>query len=189
MHKGRSVVECGEYKVIDCSECGFKHLDPIPSEEELGRYYKERYFQEEIPKLLSPEKEARESEWSELWHRDRLLTFNRYALGETRSLLDVGCGNGFFADFMRRNYWEVTCVEPSEKAYLHAKELGLNVFKGTFENFVEEKRTGSFDAINLKSVLEHMPDPAGTLENCKSLLKREGIMCVYVPNDFNSFQL
>jgi len=67
--------------------------------------------------------------------------------------------------------------------------LGLNVFNTTLEEFVEKRWYGYFDAINLKCVLEHVPNPMEILEICKSLLKDSGMICVEVPNDFNILQL
>lgn len=39
MHKGKIVAEKGKFKVIDCEISGFRHLDPIPSKEEIKEYY------------------------------------------------------------------------------------------------------------------------------------------------------
>ena len=80
MHKGKVVAEKGKFKVIECEMCGFKHLDPIPSKEEIKEFYERQYYQEKIPKLLNSEKEEKELQWSNLWYRDRLLTLNKYIL-------------------------------------------------------------------------------------------------------------
>jgi len=189
MHKGKVVAEKGKFKVIECEMCGFKHLDPIPSKEEIKEFYERQYYQEKIPKLLDPEKEEKELQWSNLWYRDRLLTLNKYIEDEPKILLDVGCGNGFFLKFMSENGWEAFGIEPSPKASEHARSLGLNVFNTTLEEFVEKRWCGYFDAINLKCVLEHVPNPMEILEICKSLLKDSGMICVEVPNDFNILQL
>ena len=189
MHKGEIIAEKGKYKVIDCEICGFKHLDPIPSKEEIKQYYKRQYYFEKIPKLLDPEKETKESQWSNLWYRDRLLTLNKYIGDEPKRLLDVGCGNGFFLKFMVENGWEAFGIELSPKASEYACSLGLNVFNTTLEEFVEYKWFSYFHAINLKCVLEHVSNPMEILEICKRLLKDSGIICVEVPNDFNILQL
>lgn len=189
MHKGKVVAKKGKFKVIDCEVCGFKHLDPIPSKEEIKEFYERQYYQEKIPKLLDPEKEEKELQWSNLWYRDRLLTLNKYIEDEPKILLDVGCGNGFFLKFMSENGWEAFGIEPSPKASEYARSLGLNVFNTPLEEFVEKRWYGYFDAINLKCVLEHVPNPMEILEICKSLLKDSGMICVEVPNDFNILQL
>ena len=40
MHKGKVIAEKEEFKVIDCEVCRFKHLDPIPTEDEITEFYK-----------------------------------------------------------------------------------------------------------------------------------------------------
>ena len=40
MHKGKVIAKKGKYKIIDCEICGFKHLDPIPSKEEVEEHIK-----------------------------------------------------------------------------------------------------------------------------------------------------
>jgi len=189
MHKGKVVGEKGKFKVIDCEVCRFKHLDPIPSKEEIKEYYERQYYQEKIPKLLDPEKEQKELEWTTLWYRDRLQMFNKYIREKPKRCLDVGCGNGFFLKFMSENGWESFGIEPSPKASEYACSLGLNVFNTTLEEFVENRWYGYFDAINLKCVLEHVPNPMEILEICKSLLKDSGMIYIEVPNDFNALQL
>jgi len=189
MHEGKVVAKKGKAKVIDCEICGFKHLDPVPSKEEIKEYYKRQYYQKKIPKLLDPEKEEKEIEWTNLWYKDRLQTFNKYIREKPKRLLDVGYGNGFFLKFMRENGWEVFGIEPSLKASEYACSLDLNVFNTTLEEFTDDKWFNYFDAINLKCVLEHVPNPMEILEICKSLLKNSGMICVEVPNDFNALQL
>lgn len=189
MHRGEVIAEKEKFKVIDCEMCGFKHLNPIPSKEEIKEFYERQYYQEKIPKLLDPEREAKGLQWSNLWYRDRLLILDKYIGSKSKRLLDVGCGNGFFLKFMSENGWEVFGIEPSPKASEYACCLGLNVFDTTLEEFGGDKWFGYFDAINLKCVLEHVPNPMEILEICKSLLKDSGIMCVKVPNDFNILQL
>ncbi len=189
MHKGKIIAEKGIHKVVDCEICGFKHLDPIPSKEEIKEYYERRYYQEKIPKLLNSEKERNELPWSNIWYRDRLLTLNKYAGDESKSLLDVGCGNGFFLKFMGENGWEAIGIEPSPEASEYTRSLGYRVFNTTLEEFVEDRWFNYFDAVNLKCVLEHITNPKKILEICKSLLKNCGMICIEVPNDFNLLQL
>jgi len=189
MHKGKVAAEKGKFKVIDCEMCGFKHLEPIPSKEEIKEFYERLYYQEKSPKLLNPEKEVKEIQWSNLGYKDRLLTLNNYIGAESKRLLDVGCGNGFFLKFMSENGWDVFGIDPSPKASEYACSLGLNVFNTPLEEFVGDKYHSYFDAINLKCVLEHVPNPREILELCKSLLKDSGMICIEVPNDFNIFQL
>src|SRR5262249_1619019 len=47
---------------------------------------------------------------------------------------------------------------------------------------------GTFDAVHLKLVLEHLPEPAEVLARARERLRPGGVVCVQVPNDFNALQ-
>lgn len=189
MHKGNVVAEKDGYKVLDCEICGFKHLDPIPSDEQIKDYYQNKYYQQKTNRLLDPEKEAKEIEWAGLAYNDELVVIKQHCVVDSGSILDVGCGNGFFLDFMRRHKWDAYGIEPSIEAKKHADSLASNVFNVSIEDFVRNiKWHGFFDVVHLKDVLEHIPDPASILKICKNLLKPNGMIYVEVPNDFNCFQ-
>ncbi len=191
MHKGKVVATDGKAEIIECDFCGFKHLNPIPSKEEIQKYYERKYYQEKKPKLLDYEKEIKETKWSNLWYKDKLDILNNYInkIDGNKRLLDVGCGNGLFLKFMDENGWEVFGIEPSGKASEKATSLSTNVFNTTLEDFIESKWYGYFDVINLKCVLEHVPNPTEIIDVCKDLLNESGMICVEVPNDFNVLQL
>lgn len=191
MHKGKNVVKNEKTEIIDCELCGFKHLQPIPSKEEIKKYYEKQYYQDTKPNLLDYEKEIRENQWSNLWCQDKLDILNEYLNehSKTKRLLDVGCGNGVFLKFMSENGWETTGIEPSCTASERANSLTTNVINTTLEDFVEAKWNGYFDFINLKCVLEHVPNPIEIINVCKGLLKEGGMICIEVPNDFNTLQL
>ena len=36
-------------KVIDCRTCGFKHIYPLPTSEEIAEFYIEKYYREINP--------------------------------------------------------------------------------------------------------------------------------------------
>ncbi|AFV24562.1 methyltransferase type 12 [Methanolobus psychrophilus R15] len=191
MHKGKVVATNGEVEIIECDFCGFKHLYPIPSKEEIKKYYEKQYYQEKKPKLLDYEKEVKEIKWSNLWYQDKFDILNNYIndIGGNKRLLDVGCGNGLFLKFMEENGWETFGIEPSCTASEMANFLNTNVFNTTLEDFIEKKWYGYFDFINLKCVLEHIPNPLEIITICKDLLNESGMICVEVPNDFNVLQL
>lgn len=179
-----------EYRVVDCFKCGFKHIEPIPAKGEIEKFYKSQYFQKKKPKLLNFKKEKREEKWVALAWKDRLEVFEQHIKTYSRKLLDVGCGNGFFLKFMKEKGWEVTGIEPSSVAYELAKSLDLEVFNMTLEEFAGRNQSLMYDAINLRCILEHVPNPIEILKLCKSFLNQSyGIICVEVPNDFNPFQL
>ena len=66
--------------------------------------------------------------------------------------------------------------------------LGVEVVEGFF-NAETAPTLGSFDAVHLNNVLEHIPDPIELLILARECLEPGGILCVNVPNDFSPLQI
>jgi 2-polyprenyl-3-methyl-5-hydroxy-6-metoxy-1,4-benzoquinol methylase len=102
------------------------------------------------------------------------------------SLLDLGCGCGFFLKEARERGWQVLGVDPSEKSIAYAKSLiGDAVVCGTLDDVPADRR---FDAITLINVLDHMCDACRQLQKAQDLLAPEGVLYLRFPNgSFHSF--
>jgi 2-polyprenyl-3-methyl-5-hydroxy-6-metoxy-1,4-benzoquinol methylase len=72
-------------------------------------------------------------------------------------VLDVGCGVGLLLDEARRRGWRTQGVELSDWGVRRARHLGLDVFQGDLEEAGFDP--GSFDAVFMIDVLEHLADP------------------------------
>jgi SAM-dependent methyltransferase len=104
-------------------------------------------------------------------------------LGNVRpgKLLDVGCGNGSFLALMQSAGWQVAGIEPDPKAAkLAAERLGVPIHSEQLSDAGFE--SGSFDAITLHHVIEHVHDPVGTMAECRRLLRGDGRMVIATPN-------
>jgi 2-polyprenyl-3-methyl-5-hydroxy-6-metoxy-1,4-benzoquinol methylase len=182
-HGGRVLDEKDGFRVIECSGCRFKHLDPIPSALVLDEFYNRSYYQSH--KIDYLDKESREEAYLRIAYGERLDSFSRWAPG--RDLLDVGCGSGSFLRFALERGWNAVGIEPSDEASRVARQSGLEVHSLTLEEFWNE-RSRSFHVIHLKNVLEHVPDPARILSMCRDMLADEGVLYVEVPNDYDFVQ-
>lgn len=172
-----------DYSIIDCPTCGFKHVNPIPSVDELNGFYKELYYRTRKPNYI--QQDQAELEHRQIAFDERLAFFERNTKG--RDLLDVGCGAGFFLARAREFGWNCFGLEPSELASRLAAERSLQVFNLTLDEFLERYKM-TFDVIHLKNVLEHIPQPAVALRKCRNLLNAGGLLYVQVPNDYNLLQ-
>jgi 2-polyprenyl-3-methyl-5-hydroxy-6-metoxy-1,4-benzoquinol methylase len=95
-------------------------------------------------------------------------------------LLDVGCGQGLFLARARERGWRVAGVEILEPVAARARERGLEVFHGTLEEarFPE----GSFDAVTLREVIEHVVDPVALLSEIARVLRPGGVAALGTGN-------
>lgn len=190
-----------KYTIKEDPDFGYKHITPLPSEDQLSYFYKEQYYQhlQELqktgrggrnPKLSGTDEvmRKREQEWMEkTYFTDILVELNKFvgSQGE-KSILDVGCGTGEFLQFVQKAGWKTFGTEPSEEAKEKAESKGIKIYSSLEE--LNRKQEMRFDVITLINVLEHVIDPKKTINNLKNCLKQGGVLYVQVPNDFNKLQ-
>lgn len=96
-----------------------------------------------------------------------------------KAVLDVGCGGGILAESMAARGAEVTGIDLAEKplkvAQLHLLESGLQVdYRLVAPEALAQEKRASFDIVTCMEMLEHVPDPAVTVNACAELLKPGG---------------
>ena len=106
-----------------------------------------------------------------------------YLPQDAKRILEVGCGNGCFAAFIKKqNNAEVWGIELMEDQAEKAKVILDNVFTGSCENFIDDLPDDFFDAIFFNDVLEHLVDPYTLLKKIKSKLSKNGVVISSIPN-------
>jgi 2-polyprenyl-6-hydroxyphenyl methylase/3-demethylubiquinone-9 3-methyltransferase len=94
-------------------------------------------------------------------------------------VLDVGCGGGILAEAMTARGARVTGIDLAEKplkvAQLHLLETGLEVeYRLIAPETLAREAPGSFDVVTCMELLEHVPDPAATVQACSDLVRPAG---------------
>ncbi|MBW6499463.1 MAG: class I SAM-dependent methyltransferase [Bacteroidales bacterium] len=102
------------------------------------------------------------------------------------SLLDAGCGCGFFLKEAKESGWKVAGVDTSRKSIAFATTL---VGDGTFFDSLDDVPANShFDVITMINVLDHMTDAFRQLQKAKDLLSPGGVLYLRFPSgSFHSF--
>ena len=99
---------------------------------------------------------------------------------QTARLLDIGCGNGDFLALAKEAGWNVFGCDPDPSARSIASQSGAEIRAGGAEAWLES--AGSFDAVTMSHVLEHVPDPVTTLQEVHALLRPGGFLYLELPN-------
>lgn len=185
LHDGPVLARRGEFNVVDCGNCGYAHVTPMPNVGELAEVYSHDYYATEKPLYLERYEEDR-AWWLDVY-ADRLGMIEEALPGTGRRILDVGSGPGLFLDAAAASGWQTMGVEPSRQAAAHARGLGHAIHEGFFDAALAAT-LDPVDAVHMALVLEHVPEPVEVLAAARDLLTDSGVLCVVVPNDFNPLQ-
>jgi len=184
-HEGKLLDSKNEFKIIDCELCGFAHAIPIPSEDFLNQYYSEKYVGKR-PEYFS--RIIEDLDWWNILYDEKYDLLEKNLKTNKRKILDVGSGAGYFLKKGVERGWDTLGVEPSKQSSKHAEELGLKIVNESL-NKGNYKNLGTFSAIHMHEVLEHIPDPVEFIGMLKKMLDKNGLLMIVCPNDYNPLQL
>lgn len=106
---------------------------------------------------------------------DRILK----RLDRSLSVLDLGCGDGYYLDRLRElRFDDVVGADPSGPMVERCRERGLNARRAALEDLPPG---GDKDLVLLIQVLEHVDDPGRALDGIRGLLKSRGLLLLSVP--------
>lgn len=187
-HKKTPCILCGStrrdelickqgWHVFRCASCGLGFLDPLPSDLEMASLYDEAYFADQYDRGIDPHTPDFTKRLRLEGHRIRFFK----GLKRGGSVLDLGCGNGYFLAACREKGYGVTGVDISEWAVDYVRGvLGIEVLRGLFDSLDWPGRL--FDVVTLWHVLEHTRDPIAAIFKAVSWLKEDGVVVIEVPN-------
>ncbi len=184
------------YDVVS-DEAGFRRLDPVPSEAEITEFYDRQYYSlvqagkrgPDVARLMRGGDDAAvQQRWQvATLYRDVLDTLEAYAPGDR--VLEVGCGTGDLLLHLGEHHWQTRGVEISPTAADHARDRGLAIYTGSFEDYADGDESAEVDAVLLMNVLEQTRDPRRVLAAARRVLAPGGVICIRSGNEFNPLQL
>lgn len=152
------------YRLVRCDACGLVRSDPVADEGLVNALYARSRF------TYRAELDNLQRTYGVYLARTR-----RWA-GSSESLLEVGCGSGFFLDeALRQGYRHVAGLEPSQDAIEHApNHLCPYIFNDILRPglFPADR----FDRVCLFQVLDHIAEPADFLAECFRVLHPGGVI-------------
>jgi SAM-dependent methyltransferase len=123
---------------------------------------------------------AEQGHWWSVARRDIILSVLRRHLPEHSSLLDIGCGTGYFLEAARRHY-RVSGLDSSPIALEYCRQRGIEPAWAGGPDDLGAIEQQTFDAITLLDVIEHLDDDAGALRAIARHLSGRGLLLVTVP--------
>ncbi len=129
--------------------------------------------------LLKKFNEVEKFHW---WWAGRQTLIKELLIGDNpKKILDIGCGTGETLTFVKSIFPKaaVTGVDLSAEAVAYTKRRGHPAKKADALHlpFAE----GSFDAILLLDVIEHIEDDSAVLAEAKRVLKSNGVIVITAP--------
>jgi 2-polyprenyl-3-methyl-5-hydroxy-6-metoxy-1,4-benzoquinol methylase len=108
-------------------------------------------------------------------------------VGRQRKVLDIGCGEGFFAEKLIAQGNQVDGIDiltmPKHQELL-GRYIQTDLDQG-LGRILSELAESRYDRVLLQDILEHVRYPHKLLADCHELLKPQGLLLVSVPNVAN----
>jgi 2-polyprenyl-6-hydroxyphenyl methylase/3-demethylubiquinone-9 3-methyltransferase len=109
----------------------------------------------------------------------RLDYIDTFAHLAGKTVLDVGCGGGILSESMAGRGAIVTGIDLGDKALkvakLHLLESGRKVsYRKTAVEDIAREEPHHYDVVTCMEMLEHVPNPASTVNACAQLVKPGG---------------
>ncbi len=175
-------------RTVACTDCGLMRTDPMPTEAELDRYYRDEY---RLDYQMTGGKAPRYHVTRSMREAESRAQRLDLALRPGVRVLDFGSGTGEFLKVAKDRGCEVVGIEPG-KAYaeMARRAYGVEVIDRPWQQVDFE--LGSFDVITCHQVVEHLRDPMAALARMSQWLKPDGLLYLSVPdmraNDKPSFE-
>lgn len=154
--------EIGEsLEQLRCSTCDLEFFS--------GHYYGDSAFYERLSR-------GREWYYEECKWEFQEAIQRLQANSAVKTILEVGCGMGYFLEKVRSCY-DVLGVEFNSEALRVCESKGLKVVNTRLEDIDSE-----FDAVVAFQVLEHIPSPRQFLDQVIRVVSPQGTLILSVPN-------
>jgi 2-polyprenyl-3-methyl-5-hydroxy-6-metoxy-1,4-benzoquinol methylase len=176
-------------RTVACIRCGLMRTDPMPTAEEVRRYYGEAYrWDYQFAGRRGPSRRHLNRS-----HREVAVRLARLqpALRPGARVLDFGSGAGVFLAEARAAGLDAIGIEPGEDYAEWSREtFGVTVINRMWEEIADP--LGPFDVITAVEVLEHLRRPVAALRWLAGMLAEGGVLYATVPdmrpNDKETFR-
>ena len=188
------VYDFQESKIIKCLGCDLMYLTPFPTYDDLKEVYNEEYYLNQKfydlkgNNIYGYTDYIAERFTKQLHYKDvvkKIQGMLPVATSRRHSLLEIGCGLGYFLDVASDFDFDVAGIEFNKYAVEYIRnKFAFDVKSGELTKNMFEKN--SFDVVALFDVIEHLSEAFPTLETIHEVLAPGGVL-VLTTMDSGSF--
>jgi 2-polyprenyl-3-methyl-5-hydroxy-6-metoxy-1,4-benzoquinol methylase len=167
-----------EFVIWQCQSCTLRFTQDVPDENSIGSYYQSQDY--------ISHSNTNKGLLNKLYQAVRKFTLGQKSglvISHTTQkgrILDIGAGIGAFLNEMKQKGWDIEGVEPDYGARQQARNLFAIDLKPTPD--LNHLPHGTYDAITLWHVLEHVEPLQDYVAQLKKLLTPNGRIFIAVPN-------
>jgi methionine biosynthesis protein MetW len=112
---------------------------------------------------------------------ERVEIASRY-VRRCKRLLDVGCGDGVIAHFLKRKVFKIYGIDNSEQNLEKAKKRGVFTVYVDLDKEKIPFKDSYFDVVTCLDVIEHIRNPVNLMKEIYRVLKKGGRLILSAPN-------
>jgi len=169
----------GAYTYQQCETCRLLAIDPMPSEQAIEEHYAQRFKSGNYSTIraFAPAYRVVYRQYV-AWMTETMASLERVRC------LDIGCFTGELVDLLiNEAHADAYGVElQDEAASIAEARLPGRVFRHNIDHPSEFLPDGSFDAITMMGLIEHVQRPDALLARARALLKEGGWIFIETPN-------
>jgi SAM-dependent methyltransferase len=169
----------GAYAYLRCDQCRLLAIDPMPSESAIEQHYIQKFKSGNYSTIraFAPAYRVVYREYVD-WMKATMPALER------ARCLDIGCFTGELVDLLinegRADAYGVELQD--EAASIAETRLPGRVFRHNIDHPSAFLADGSFDAITMMGLVEHVQRPDALLTRARALLKDGGWVFIETPN-------
>jgi 2-polyprenyl-3-methyl-5-hydroxy-6-metoxy-1,4-benzoquinol methylase len=167
------------FALVKCTGCNLLYTNPRPDIQSIWKYYEGDQYISHTNKIISI-KDVIYKLVRNYTTKSKFKLLKKYHAHP--SVLDYGCGSGFFLTYLKKQKLEVVGVEPAREKTISTESPIKN---DVVTNIKEISKDLKVDIITAWHVIEHVHELIKTLKQLRKRLKPGGHMFIALPNPYS----
>ncbi len=174
------------FKIYKCKNCDVEFVNPIPSQEDMEKYYSliktQKLDKQEILNTLKEFENEKNSPRRD-FYENILTLIKKLKNKKSLKIAEIGSGIGLFVHYSNNQGHKAQGTEVTKRI----ADFCTNLINGEIyyiknNEYLKFLKKNSYDLVFLDHVFEHLTDPKTYLDIFRQLLTENGYLIFRVPN-------